>query len=1304
MPAVLPHPNEATRLDALRRLQVLDTPPEAEFDDLTRLAATICGTPIALVSLIDAHRQWFKSRYGLAAAEIPRDVAFCAHTILQSDLFEVPDAIADARFAANPLVTADPNIRFYAGIPLVTPDGHPVGTLCAIDRVPRTLNAEQRDALRVLGRQVVAQLLLRTQGNRLSEETREHETFRVLFEQSSDAHLIFDERDGIIDCNNAAVVMLRLKSKEEVLALHPAVLSPEFQPCGRRSMEKCLDMDAAARRNGFHRFDWTHQRADGEGFPCEVTLTPVHLHGRSVLLVVWHDLTERVRAEEALRASEEQHKLVLEGAGLGAWDWHVASGRVDFNARWAAMLGYSVDEVEPHLRGWEKLVHPDDLPVAMAALNAHLSGRNSSYQAEVRLRHKDGHWVWVLDSGRVIEWDAAGQPVRACGTHLDITDRRRAEQALRTSAERRRQQQIALLDLIREDAREAGEASTRRVLGVVAGILQVERVSVWHLTPERDRLVCGLLYEWGADRYSSGLVLSAADFPVYFAALASDEVIAASDAVCDPRTREFRDGYLVPLGIGAMLDIPLRLNGRVDGVLCAEHVGGRREWVADEQVFALAAAGVLAVADEQAERRRAEEALRAGEERFRGAFDHAPIGMALVSLDGRWLRVNRAVCDILGYTQEELLATDFQTLTHPDDLGADLHLVQQTLTGEIASYQMEKRYFHKIGAVVHAVLAVSLARDANGQPLYFISHINDVTARKQAEAERQESEGRFRAVVEQAADAVFLTSADGTIVSANHQACDSLGYSAEELMGSTFRLFDPFLPADTHATLTAQLAAGRTACFETRHRRKDGSEFAVEVRLGRVELNGRPHRLSIARDITERKRAEDALRESEERFRAAMEGSLDAMFFLVTERDAAGTITDFRFTDLNSHGARLISRVREDVIGQRLCELLPVNRTDGFFDKYVRVVETGETLEEEFPIAADSIVAGWLHHQVVKVGDGVAITSQDVTARKRAELELRASENQLRTLGDNLPDGVVFQYVVGTDGRHRFPYMSRGIDRLAGVTAEAVMADADVLFSQTHPDDVSMLAAATRRSMEELSEFDLEIRRVVSDGEIHWFHARSAPRRLSDGSTVWDGVMIDVTERKRTEQELERANARLKELATTDGLTGVKNRAALDDKLAEEFDRAVRHGHSLSVVLLDVDFFKPFNDTFGHPAGDAILKQVARILADTVRGTDVVARYGGEEFVALLPDTDYAGAMVLAERLRRAVAGGAWEQRPITISVGVSTLTPTTPDAAALVQEADQAMYRSKQAGRNRVSHGSDVIPQMATSRPVAVG
>src|SRR5438309_5147971 len=153
--------NETDRLQALLNYKVLDTAPEVEFDSLVSLASYISETPVAMISLVDSDRQWFKAKIGTTVTETARDVAFCAHAICQSDLFVVPDALADKRFATNPLVTADPNIRFYAGAPLVTPGGHAVGTLCVVDQTPRELNLAQSDALRALGRAVVAQLELR---------------------------------------------------------------------------------------------------------------------------------------------------------------------------------------------------------------------------------------------------------------------------------------------------------------------------------------------------------------------------------------------------------------------------------------------------------------------------------------------------------------------------------------------------------------------------------------------------------------------------------------------------------------------------------------------------------------------------------------------------------------------------------------------------------------------------------------------------------------------------------------------------------------------------------------------------------------------------------------------------------------------------------------------------------------------------------------------------------------------------------------------------------------------------------------
>lgn len=274
--------DEDGRLAALRRYEILDTPPETEFDDLARLASYICSIPIALISLVDSGRQWFKSHHGIAAHETPRRLAFCAHTILGNGIFEVPDALLDQRFADNPLVLDTPQIRFYAGTPLRTPDGANIGTLCVIDRVPHRLSEQQRDALGILGDQVVRQLELRVALRRHARDS----AFRQAILDSAAASIISTTPEGIITTFShgseqllgyAAEELVGKKTPEvihdpaEVIA-HAQELSREL---GRTVAPGFETFIAKACGGGSETCEWTYIRKDGTRVPVLLSVSGI---------------------------------------------------------------------------------------------------------------------------------------------------------------------------------------------------------------------------------------------------------------------------------------------------------------------------------------------------------------------------------------------------------------------------------------------------------------------------------------------------------------------------------------------------------------------------------------------------------------------------------------------------------------------------------------------------------------------------------------------------------------------------------------------------------------------------------------------------------------------------------------------------------------------------------------------------------------------------------------------------------------------------------------------------------------------
>ena len=409
---------DSRRFAALRDLAVLDTPREREYDDIVAIASQVCGTPIALITLLDEQRQWFKAALGTELTETPLEIAFCDHAIRQPGTMVVEDMRNDPRFMANPLVTGDAGIRFYAGAPLRTADDIPLGTLCVLDTVPRRLSGAQRTTLEALARQVMGQLELR---RLLAQKHIDEARHRLIIESAVEYGILTTDMAGIIDSwNEGAVRMFGWTAREAC-----------GQPCAILFTDDDVDsgvpeaeMAKALHENRLFDERW-HPRADGSLFwgRCEVMPLRSAVGQPQGFLKIMQDRTVQRVAEKNLRDSETRVRLALDAAELGAWEAIPGSNEVFGDARARELLGYDND-APISFEAFLERVHVDDRDRFAAAVSEALVA--GKLDVEFRLSPDLSDQLRWLRS-RAQASKASGERHRLIGTVRDVSAEKAAE-------------------------------------------------------------------------------------------------------------------------------------------------------------------------------------------------------------------------------------------------------------------------------------------------------------------------------------------------------------------------------------------------------------------------------------------------------------------------------------------------------------------------------------------------------------------------------------------------------------------------------------------------------------------------------------------------------------------------------------------------------------------------------------------------------------------------------------------------------------------------------------------------------------
>jgi diguanylate cyclase (GGDEF)-like protein/PAS domain S-box-containing protein len=672
----------------------------------------------------------------------------------------------------------------------------------------------------------------------------------------------------------------------------------------------------------------------------------------------------------------------------------------------------------------------------------------------------------------------------------------------------------------------------------------------------------------------------------------------------------------------------------------------------------------------------AEEASRS-QARYRATFDQSAVGIAHATAEGRFLKVNRRLCELLGYSEEELLARSWQDVTHPEDAHRMLALIGESIADPSAPIPtIEKRYLRSDGTLLWGMASVAAVRDPQGRLDYFVTMLEDISPRKQAEEALLESQAQFNQLANHIPQAFWIMDPRARRMRYLSPAMEAISGKKRGPLESAWAAWKAMIhPEDRQRALQAyrSMPDGR---LDVEHRivGTDGAVRWVHVRGFPVPGSaGELYRVAgTTEDVTQHKRAADELRESERRF-GAMLGNVELISMMLDH--------GARITYCNDYLLRVTGWQRDEVLGRNWFELFIPPESLEVKEVFSQLLaESPEALHHENEIltrSGERRMIRW-NNSVLRsaAGEviGTASIGEDITEQQREHADLIKAEARYRATFDEASIGITHTSLDG-----RLIRVNRKFCEMLGYgETELVGAPVDRVI---HPEDRALIAAQRTRMLYAGAAPAVENRNVRKDGSVLWVHVSTALVRDAAGAPDYLVAMVqDITERKRAE-------ATLQHQAYHDSLTGLPNRTLFYDRIEQAVSYARRREATAAALVLDLDRFKMVNDSLGHAVGDRLLQEIAKRLSACVRSGDTVARVGGDEFGVLLADmASPQDASIVGEKILDALAlpfEVEGHEVFLTASAGIAAFPGDGLDGATLIRNADAAMSRAKERGRN---------------------